>query len=70
MFVLQIAPYIFTSTAPPHIFTKYCQIIKVLVVVDIIVIAVIGCGGVVVVRLLVLEMFFSGSVKAKFQSLF
>ena len=65
VFVLQIAPYIFTSTAPPHIFTKYFQIIKLLVVV-----AVIGCGGVVVVLLLVLEMSFSGFVKAKCWSFF
>ena len=47
---------------PPHIFTKYFQIIKVLFV-----FAVIGGCGVVVVLLLVLEMSFSGFVKVKFQ---
>ena len=70
MFVLQIAPYIFTSTAPPHTFTKYCQIIKVLIVVDIVIIAVIGVGGVVVVCLFVLAMSFSGCAKTKCQEKF
>ena len=68
MFVLQIAPYIFTSTAPPHIFTIFVlQNAKVLVEVVIIAVAFIGGGGVVVVCLFVFAMSFSGFAKATCQ---